>query len=82
MQKEVFSVIVNGTKYIIITELPLGPDPVDHEVWLYGSLLFKINPQLNKCDEPCWTLTKEYSNQNINKELVQKIGEAIERHYL
>ena len=77
-----FSINVSGSEYIIITELPIGPDPVDHEVWQHGVLLFKINPQLNKCDEPCWTLTDKYINQNINKELVQKIGEAIERHYL
>lgn len=82
MEKEVFTITVHGQDYMIITSLPIGPDPVNHEVWKDGNLLFVINPQLNQFDQPAWALTAEYADQNIDKALVQKIGEAIERHYL
>ena len=77
-----FQVPVNGVEYHIVTALPVGPDSVDHEVWNGDELVFVINPRLDKCDQPCWTLTSGYDNNSISKALVQEIGEAIERHYL
>ena len=59
-----------------------GPDSVDHEVWNGDELAFVINPQLDKCDQPCWALAAGYTNHKIDKALVQQIGEAIEKHYL
>ena len=82
MKTEDFFVEVNGEQYQIKTTLPEGPENVDHEVWQHDKLLFVLNPHLNNCDEPCWSLKNEYADKNISKELVQEIGEKIEMHYV
>ena len=82
MLNEVFQVMVNEVSYHVITSLPVGPNSVDHEVWNGDELIFIVNPRLDKCDQPCWTLSPGYINSKIDKALVQQIGEAIERHYL
>ena len=68
----------SGVDYHIVNALPVGLDSVDHEVWNGDELVFVINPQLDKCDQPCWTLAPGYDNNSISKALVQEIGEAIE----
>ena len=82
MKHEVFDITVDGIVFTIKTSLPPGPHNIEHELWKGNDLLFAINPQINECDEPCWQLSPQYTNSNISKELISKIGEAIEMHYV
>lgn len=82
MKTEDFFIEVDGQQHEIKTALPVGPQNVDHEVWKGDELLFTLHPHLNECDEPCWSLKREFANSNLDKELVQQIGEKIEMHYV
>jgi hypothetical protein len=82
MLTEDFFIQINGEQYKISTALPIGPENVDHKVWKDDKLLFILHPHTNQCDEPCWKLKAEYADENVNKELVQLIGEKIELHYV
>ena len=81
MLNEIFQITVNDMSYHIVTSLPVGANADDYEVWNGDELVFVINPYLEKYDEPCWALTSGHLESEVDKALVQQIGEAIERHY-
>lgn len=82
MEQEEFTITVDSTELTVKTKLPVGPDPVDHEVWKGGDLLFIINPHLEESDSPHWKLTSTYQSAGIEPAFVQMVGEAIESYYL
>lgn len=82
MKKEVFDISVNNVGLIVKTDLPVGPGNDAHEIWKGNDLLFVIRPHTEESNMPCWKLTQEYANINIDNEFISEVGDAIESHYL
>lgn len=76
-----FQVNIDSIELTIKIHLREDPSAINHEVWRNDELLFKINPDHAKGDPLQWILTPEYASAGIDKAFVQKVGEAIEKHY-
>jgi hypothetical protein len=77
---EKFYILIDGQIYKIVTVSPFDHTKINHQVWKDGSLLCIINPQPREVNKICWSLTHEFNDNGTSNEIVQKIGEAIERH--
>jgi hypothetical protein len=82
MEKKVFIVKAEDKNYFIVTESQVDSNPVEHEVWKNGNLLFIINSEINKPVRSGWRLIPEFSDVDIKNELVETIAEEIQKYYL
>ncbi len=82
MNEEKFDFKINGINYKVKSSLNTQSNYVTYSVWKDENLFFEMFPKLDENDEPSWAVMPPYQDQNIDMELVRRVGNIIENNEL